>query len=219
MPPAELDQHLRHLLRGSDSDVRNNAAMQRFRIIEVHHVLGKIGAVAVREVEVRTVRRRIVSLDESFVLRRSGFDFKAVGRAVVSRAHQFIPVSARSFSVVPIRRDHLQMLAPVLVAQKSDHLRIRKQRNIIRPLDRVKIRNQRDRHPVVSAHSVIAADHCAQFSRSARPQHQRRLRAHSRQIHRRMSRGRKESQLAVRLFQQKSSRRRPSHTGAAQHQH
>src|SRR5580658_1577099 len=69
MAAAELDHRLRYLLGRGDSNVGDEAAVQRSWIVEVDDVLGEIGAIAVAQMEVRLVRRRIVYIDERLVLR------------------------------------------------------------------------------------------------------------------------------------------------------
>src|SRR5437588_11598335 len=81
MLPAELDQRLRHLLRRADSHVSNHAPAQALRIIKVDDVLREVGAVTITKMKVRSVWRRIVGLDKSFVLRHAGFNFKSISRA------------------------------------------------------------------------------------------------------------------------------------------
>src|SRR5208282_1999156 len=120
-------QHLRHLLRSGDAHIGDYAAMQGFRIIKIDDVFGEISAVAGDGAEVRLVRRCVQLADQGKILRRRGRDLEAVNGAVVRRADQFVPVSARSFagSFAVLVGDYVfQTSAAVTVTQRRDHLRV-----------------------------------------------------------------------------------------------
>ena len=83
MARTELGEHLRHLFRRGDAYIGDQAAMQRFRVIEVEHIFSEIGAVVRGKMKTGTVRRRTQLANQRIVLLRSGFNLEAVDGAIV----------------------------------------------------------------------------------------------------------------------------------------
>ncbi len=152
----------------------------------------------------RMIRQGIEPCDERIILLRSAFDFEAIVRSVVGRADQFVPVSLRRFAARSIRDEVFQMGAPVLIAQERHELRVRIERNILGIVHCVQVGNERDRDPVISRDSRVAADDCSVLSRVAAPQCYGRRGADPCQVDRGVAGSCKGSVVAIRLFEQDS---------------
>ena len=155
MARAELEQPFCHLLGRSHSHIGDQTALQGMRVVEVDHVLRKVGAVVRDQVEMRSVGRGVVFLNQSCILGGRGLDFETVGRAIVGRTHEFIPVSTGSLSVLQIGDEGFQILATIAVAEKGDQLGVGEQWHIFWPLDCVQIRDEGNSDPIVSGDAVV----------------------------------------------------------------
>jgi len=63
MTRAELRQHFCNLFRRSNANIGDQAAMQRFWVIEVKDIFGEIGAIPGSQVKMRLIRGCIVFAD------------------------------------------------------------------------------------------------------------------------------------------------------------
>ena len=179
MMPAIVDQRSRQLFGGGDANIGNYAAMQGLGIIKIYDVFYEVRAIAGNAAVVRTIRRRVVSADQSRVLLRAGFNFEAVARAVVGRAYKLVPVPIGGSAVRFVRSDPAQMQPSVAITEKCDHLGVGEQRDVLGPLDGIEVRDQGNRRPVVAVDAVIAAEHNPRLPVRAGAQHQRRVGANT----------------------------------------
>src|ERR1041385_7121911 len=95
----------RHLFWRGHSRIRDDAAMQRFGIVEVNYIAGKIGAIAEKQVKVSAIPFGVKPFDECIILSFAGFNGKTVDAAVIRRANQLYPLSSGNFKLVVIWRD------------------------------------------------------------------------------------------------------------------
>src|SRR5262249_2737041 len=96
------------------------------------------------------------------------------------------------------------MLASVLIAQERDELRIGEERNLLGQIYGVQVRHQRDRVPVMTGDSVVAAQNHALLAHLSTAQNERRVRANTIEIDGDVSGTGEGSVVAVRLLQEKS---------------
>src|SRR5580700_1093029 len=94
------------------------------------------------------------------------------------------------------------MRAAVLIAQECFELGVRVERNIFGVFDGVQVGDERNRDPVVSADSRVAADDYAVFSGVAAAQGDGSRGANTRQVDRRVAGSSKGPIVAIRLFEQ-----------------
>lgn len=138
------------------------------RVIEVQDLLGEIGAIEEKDIEVTDVLMAVESSDQRVVLLSGRGDIEAPDTAVVGGANQFGPLTAGNFMLGTVGNNRLQVLAAPCVAQFEFQPRRNRRRNLGGVIDRVEIGNQRNGQPVVSVNAMIAAEDHAGFSFMAR---------------------------------------------------
>src|SRR3984957_9746189 len=121
MMRTKLRKHFRNLLRRGDATICYKTPMQGFRVIEVDYSFREVGAVVRDQVEMRVVRRTVVFTDQGIVLVRSSSDLEAVDSAIIRRSDELVPVPARGFAILYVRRDIFQIFAAIAVAQECGH--------------------------------------------------------------------------------------------------
>src|ERR1700680_1695126 len=97
------------------------------------------------------------------------------------------------------------MGAAILIAQECHQLRVRVERNIFWIFDGVQVGNERDRDPIISPDSSIAADDYPVLSGVAPSQGHGSRGANTRQVDRRVAGSCQGSVVAIGLFEQDSS--------------
>ena len=97
------------------------------------------------------------------------------------------------------------MRAAVLIAKKCHQLRVRVERNIFRIFDGVQVGNERDRDPVVTRDSRVAADDYAVLPGIAAAQGDGSRGADTRQVNRGVAGSGKGSIVAIGLFEKDSN--------------
>ena len=156
--------------------------------------------------EMRDVRRRVQLSNQRRDPAPGSFrsqSRKSYGRR---KSHELVPVSLRESRRFCRPARWLQILPAIPVAQKQVILASANSGTVLRTLDSIQVRNQRNRNPVISPDTVVAADHDAGFPGSARTKNDRRLGANAGKVNRSVTRRSKETELAVRFFQEERGR-------------
>src|ERR1700752_1082606 len=126
MSRTELGEHFCNLFWRGDAQIGDQAAVQRFRIIEIQHTFSEIGAVVRSQMEMRAIWGRVVFADQGIVLLRRRFDFESIDGAIVRGTDELVPVSPGTFSIPDVGSDVFEILAAVTITQERGHFRIGK---------------------------------------------------------------------------------------------
>src|ERR1700678_3189202 len=186
---AVTHQALGSLFRRHDANVRDEAAMDGVRIVEVDGLPDEVGAIVKQKIEAPLVGPGIESLNKPVVLLRRGFDAKGVDSPVVRGAHQLYPISPRCLASRRVRRHSFKVPASISVPKSRHSLCIHGGRNVTLPVHAIKVREQRNRDPIVAGDPVIATDHHSLLSGIAAAQRTWRSRTNARNIDLRVTSG------------------------------
>jgi len=96
--------------------------MKGFRVVKVDQVAGKVRTVVSYQIEPLLVWVRIKLSNQSVVLVFASVQLKSIDGSAVSSPNQFRPTACRGFALRTIRRNGLEMVTPILIAEKVDEL-------------------------------------------------------------------------------------------------
>jgi hypothetical protein len=167
--------------------------------------LREIGAIARQHesrkvVPVSLIGALVEQLNQFVILLFRGCDLEAVDFAIVGFPYQQSPLSAGSISMGAIRGQGLEVATTVIIAKFTHSLGVCNLGNLSGVVNRIEICGEGYGNPIVSGNLVVAADDDAVLPGNASAQNERRLRAHSGEIHGRVSSGIEPAEVAVRLF-------------------
>ena len=150
MMAAVLGKRSCQLFRRGDAQVADDAAMHGMWVVEIDNLTRKVRTVRRNQLPAPMVGPVVELADQRGILLRGGLNLIRVDGAEVRGPDQLVPVSIRCPAIGKIGSERLQVIAPVAVAQKRDHLVVGEERDVFPFFHGVQVRDERNCDPVVS---------------------------------------------------------------------